>query len=318
MGKQHELISAQARQQNLVVQDYSIKFGDSILCVQHGKLEELYINGVPTSQLNHRGEYYCDNKQLTKTALEKLDLPHPKSVLIDVENQHDFHDFFIDGKQFVAKPIDGTNGCGVQLNINTPERLQAYLHEYVSNTNQIMLEEQVEGHDLRIQVIGGKLQAACIRKPAFVTGNGVDSLNSLIEKQQIVTTENNPSNQLLFDDETKQLLVEQQIELGDVPEKGREIQLKQLANMAQGAVAIDVTSDIHAAYQSWVTKLVDFLDIDYFGLDMMTINHIDNPHEHSKIIELNARADWLHHTFSLNRTHDIAKLLLQQFTQQTL
>ena len=80
--------------------------------------------------------------------------------------------------------------------------------------------------------------------------------------------------------------------------------------MAQGGIAIDVTQEIHPAYHQWVSALADFLGTPYFGLDIMTTDYSLDPYQHAKVLEINARAEWLHHTFSEVRTHDMAGMIL--------
>ena len=47
------------------------------------------------------------------------------------------------------------------------------------------------------------------------------------------------------------------------------------------------------------------------ALDAMTPDPGLDPVDHAHVLEINARADWLHHTFSERRTHDIPGLLLR-------
>ena len=47
----------------------------------------------------------------------------------------------------------------------------------------MLLEECVEGEDLRVVVIDHEVVAAAVRRPAAVIGNGAHSVAELIERQ---------------------------------------------------------------------------------------------------------------------------------------
>ncbi len=285
---------------------------ESFAVLEYNGRSELIKEGVPTSLINLRSQYYCDNKQLTKSAYEALQIPHPKSITFQSADEPAIAAFFREGQTYVCKPLDGTNGLGVVTDIQNMEMVKSYLDENQNLATRFMLEEQVGGEDLRIHVLGGKIIAACIREPACVIGNGKDDLKTLIAARRAVMHTQNPNNFLAIDQATKSLLAEQKISLEEVPAAQRKIQLKYVSNMAQGGIATDVTDDIHPVYHQWVADLSNYLNTGYFGLDLMTTNYAGDPNQYAEILEINARADWLHHTFSERRTHDIARMILEE------
>ena len=104
--------------------------------------------------------------------------------------------------------------------------------------------------------MGGKIVAACIREPAYVIGNGKDSLKSLVEKRSAAMQKQNPYNFLEIDNASRFLLAQQKIQLADIPEHNRKIQLKFVSNMAQGGIATDVTDEIQSFLQELsITRL---------------------------------------------------------------
>ena len=312
MSYQHRQLIERAKSLGIKVKDISNIMDTTFSVLEHHGVSELVREGVPTSWINVRSQFYCDNKQLTKLAYEILQIPHPKSVTFQQANEAALSRFFQKGQVYVCKPLDGTNGVGVITDIKSLDEVKSYYESHKALATTFILEEQIGGDDLRIHVLGGKIVAACIREPAFVVGNGTDSLEILIEKRREEMHTQNPSNFLEIDKATLDLLNQQNINLSDIPTANRKIQLKIISNMAQGGVATDVTDKIHPLYHEWVSALVKYLKTDYFGLDLMTKNYIENPIENTKVLEINARADWLHHTFSEHRTHDIAGMILKE------
>lgn len=308
---QHQLLLNTAQSLGINITDVSQLMQRDAAVLDHNNVSELIIDGVPTSWINARGQFYCDNKQLTKLAYEKLNIPYPKSITFHTPDEERIATFFKNNTTYVCKPLDATNGIGVVMGITSLKMVKRYFEEYKHLKTLFLLEEQIKGKDLRIHVIKGKIVAACIREPAYVVGNGSDTVLDLIEKRRKVMKTQNPNNFLVIDKNTENLIKRQNLTLESVPYEKQKIQLKYISNMAQGGIAIDVTPDIHSNFQQWVTALTNYLGMGYFGLDLITTDHTALPATHTKVLEINARADWLHHTFSEVRTHDMARLILK-------
>jgi cyanophycin synthetase len=310
MKIQHHLIIKEARKRGLKVTDVSTTVGSLATTIESGSKSELFVNGTPLSLINLRSLQYFDNKQLTKSALSKLNIPHPKSILFSSPDDSKISNFLENGKSYVCKPLDLGEGTGVEMNIKSSDEVSEYWNRNKNISTNFILEEQVEGDDLRVQVIAGKIVAVCTREPAFVIGDGVSDLNKLIENRRKIVQAANPMNDLTVDKATLKLLRHQNISLIDVPEKGKKIRLKEIANMSQGAVAIDITDELHPIFQEWIDRIVNFLNVDYFAIDFISSDFQNTPENQSIVLEINAKPEWLHHTFSEGRQHDIAGMIL--------
>lgn len=309
---QHKLLIEKAKHLGVKVTDVSEMMEFPFAILEHNGISELIRDGVPTSFINVRSQFYCDNKQLTKKVFEKLGIPYPNSIILSSRDFLKLEGFLKPNRRYVCKPLDGTNGIGVVTEISALSEIKRYSEEHGDLYHLFMVEDQLEGQDLRIQVLGGKIKAACIREPAYVIGNGKDALETLIEKRRAVMRKQNPANLLEIDSSSRKLLEQQKIQLRDIPDNDRKVQLKYVSNMSQGGIATDVTDEIHPIYHDWVEKMVDYLKVGFFGLDIMTINHKKNPVNNAKVLEINARAEWLHHTFSENRKHDMGAMILKE------
>ena len=211
---------------------------------------------------------------------------------------------------YVCKPLEEFGGTGVVMHISSFEELADYWYAWNERYDRFLLEEQKQGYDLRLQAIGGKLAAACIREPAFVLGDGKSSVASLMETRRDVIKQQNPSNQLVCDASTILLLQKQGLTLESVPQEDHKVRLSQLANMSLGAVATDVSKELAPLYRSWVERVADATGMGLFALDLMTTDHERSDTDTAWAIEVNALPEWLHHTFSEVRQHDIARMIL--------
>ena len=146
---------------------------------------------------------------------------------------------------------------------------------------------------------------------AYVLGNGSSTVAELAEARDRFVQSQNSKNRLQLDEVSYELLREQELELDSVPGAGREVRLKKIVNVGQGGHVIDVTDSIHPLYGDWIARIARRFGLSVFALDVITEDPGADPLGASRVIEVNGAAQWLHHTFSEGRTHDIATLVLR-------
>ncbi len=86
------------------------------------------------------------------------------------------------GLPVVVKPQYGNHGRGVATNLQSKEQVIAAFHAAREEGSSIILEQHAPGDDYRLLVIGGKLVAAARREPAHVIGDGISTVQQLIDK----------------------------------------------------------------------------------------------------------------------------------------
>ncbi|KAA3613880.1 MAG: hypothetical protein DWQ05_16525 [Calditrichaeota bacterium] len=314
MNLQHQKIIQAAERlciDVICLDDYGEK--DAVI-LRHNGREEWVVDGNFLSQLNLQNHLLCNNKQLTKEVFVRLDIPHPQSlVFADFENElAAIKKFWREGAIYVCKPLSGTEGEGVAMNISSLQQLENYWQNWRGKSDYFLLEEQVDGADLRLQAIDGKLAAACIREPAFIVGDGENSVESLIEKRREIIKKQNPANRIDIDASLMELLQQQKLSMQSIPDSGQNVQLKYIANMSQGARAIDVTDKIHPQYSQWLEQFADETGMRLFALDVIAEDCTIYKPGTAWALEVNPQPEWLHHTFSEGKTHDIAGMILEE------
>lgn len=287
---------------------------ENILLSKNGKATVFGASATPLDQLSCQAHFAASNKQYCKQLFERLKIAYPKSLVFEnLDSEKEKVKAFMKSNQtYVCKPLNGTEGEGVCMNIKQTEGIVEAWHFWKDKYRQFMVEEQVEGYDLRLQAIGGKIVAACIRDPASVLGDGKTKLAELIVKRQKEIQIQNPVNKLELDAASYELLKAQKLDLDSVPALDQKVQLKYVANMGQGATSIDITDEIHPDYNEWIARITEHLNLSIFALDVLTTDHRQAPN--SKIawaLEINGEPYWYHHTFSERRTHNMAKLILE-------
>ena len=309
---QQKIIAA-AKDLGITVEDLSEKWQTEVVKLSWGTQEELVFAGVVFSSLTFQAHFIAENKQLGKEVMASLGLPVLPGLILkkDRIDQAEVEAFLDQHGAIVCKPLAGTNGEGVGMDLGTVQAVMDHCAHLAEFTDRFLLEKQAVGKDLRLQAIGGHLVAACERVPTTITGDGRQTVRQLISQKASDAAANNPENTVLIDQQVLDLLNAKGFSLNSIPAIGRVVQIKKVANMAQGATAVDVTDKLHSRYGVWIEHIAAALNLPLFSLDLMVENFYDEPQEKASILEINAQPAWAHHTFSERRTHDIPRMILE-------
>jgi cyanophycin synthetase len=111
--------------------------------------------------------------------------------------------------------------------------------------------------------------AAVRRFPAYVTGNGKDSLRSLIRKKNIMTKKLDPVNEVPFDRETLRTILAKGFGYESVPKKGRKIEVRMNANYHTGGIVEVVTDRVSKDIVDTAKKIVCLAELPVCGVDFL-------------------------------------------------
>ncbi len=204
------------------------------------------------------------------------------------------------GFPVVVKPLAGHKGQGVTTCIESDDGVRKAFKRIVDGAKELgvafdgaLVENQVYGTDHRLLAVDGKCVAALERVPAYVDGNGSDTIEDLIavENSKEVRLDNarSPLCKINIDDDLKEYLSLQQLSLGSVPKEGERIVLRRVANVSAGGVSINVTDKIHPRNVKLVEDIAKFFAVKCLGIDVLA-EDISKPWDEGDfaIIEINA------------------------------
>jgi cyanophycin synthetase len=243
----------------------------SLIRFGHGrglKLMRASISGATS----HIAVETAGNKALTKALLEQAGVPVPKGGVIRSAAQAQAFAERIAGP-VVIKPLNGNHGRGVSLGVTGPAELAAAFTKAAALSRQVIIEQQISGHDYRVLVVGGKLAAVAERVPARVEGDGRRDLARLIEDLNADPRRGrgheNVLTKVALDHELARSLERQGLSLTDVPAPGRSVYLRQTANLSTGGQAIDRTDEIHPLNRAMAERAAAVIGLDIAGLDII-------------------------------------------------
>lgn len=211
---------------------------------------------------------WCQDKVLTLRRLASIGLNVPRQrVAGDPEADAEF---LRECGSVVVKPALGEQGRGISVDIRSAEDLPEAIKRAAAIGGHVVIEQFCQGQDLRIIVIGYKVVAAAIRRPAEVTGNGESTIARLIERQSARrATATGGESQIPMDGETERCLATQGLTMDSVPENGRHVQVRKTANLHTGGTIHDVTAELHPVLRDAAEAAARALHIPVVGLDFL-------------------------------------------------
>lgn len=233
----------------------------------------------------------CDDKSLTHRILHKAGLRVPRQIIYKDMNQA--LNCIKEWSSVVVKPASGEQGRGITVDLRTEEEVKQGVETALRHSHHIILEEFVQGRDIRIIVIDYEFVAAIERKPAFIMGNGKDSIRQLIERKNAhLVKKTNGESQIPITMETERLIRRQELEWHDILTDGQTLQVCKTANYHTGGTITDVTDEVSPFLRKIAEEASRALNIPVVGLDFLVP---DFAGEEYVIIEANERPGLANH-----------------------
>ena len=210
----------------------------------------------------------CDDKAVTRRVLTGVGLRMPRQAV--ATGGPEDAAFLARHGRIVVKPARGEQGQGVAVDLRTPEEVAEAVRRAQAMNPVVLLEEMVEGEDLRIVVIGHAVVAAAIRRPAQVVGDGRSAIRKLIETQsRRRAAATGGESRIPLDGETERCVRAAGHALDEVLPEGATLQVRKSANLHTGGTIHDVTERLHPTLAEAAVRASRALEIPLVGLDMI-------------------------------------------------
>ncbi|MCC6009086.1 MAG: N-acetylglutaminylglutamine synthetase, partial [Rhodobacteraceae bacterium] len=233
----------------------------------------------------------CDDKRVTRRIVAAAGVAVPEEAGADTPEAR--MALLKRHGSVVVKPARGEQGQGVAVGLGNPQEVEEAVERARAFCPDIVVEAHFEGTDLRLVVIDGAVVAAAIRKPAYIVGDGVTTARALIESQsRRRAAATGGESRIPVDAETERCLAAAGLDWDDIPEAGREVQVRRAANLHTGGTIVDGTDDGHPELVQAALRAARAIDIPVTGIDLM-IHSPERP-EHV-FIEANERPGLANH-----------------------
>jgi cyanophycin synthetase len=257
----------------------------------------------------------ASDKELTNQLLDAAGLPVPRSALATTAEDAVAAARRL-GYPVVTKPLDGNHGRGVNVGLADEDEVRFGFEQAREHSRQVLVEQHFEGADHRILVIGGKLVAVAKRVPAHVIGDGVSSLQALIERENLNPKRGEgheaPMTRITVDECLLRYIARSGLTLDTVPALGEIVMLRPTANISTGGSAIDLTEVIHPDNALIATRAAEIVGLDIAGIDFVAPDITRSVVETGGgIIEVNAGPGFRMHLYpSEGKPRNVAKPVL--------
>jgi cyanophycin synthetase len=283
------------------------------------------VRGVATTfeRDSHLDSDFTTRKDDCKAFLGTLGFPVPKgrivSTLKEALNAVDRI-----GYPVAVKPVVGHKGIGVTANVQTDDDLEAAFDRAVEAVEpdtpiRIIVEQSIEGNDFRLLCVDGKFVAATERQAASVIGDGMSTIEELIDRAnrslERSDTPTSPMGKVKVDDAMQRYLTEQSLSLDSVLERDRQVFLRKVANLSAGGLSIDATPTIHPDNIVLAQDVAQHFRLTCLGIDIIARDPSKSWKEGDfAIIEINAAPGiFMHLKPAIGNSVDVTSHLLRTF-----
>jgi len=234
----------------------------------------------------------ASNKEETKQLLASAFVPVPQGKKIQSKEELDAV-IELTGFPLVIKPLDGNQGKGITTNITSKKQAENAFQLAKNISGEVIVERYVCGQDYRFLVINYKLVAIAKRTPAMVAGDGISTIQELIDKansdprrgeghEKVLTT-------IKVDSVTESILAQKNLTLNSVLPNGEILILKDTANLSTGGTSRDVTDLVHPYNAFLAERIARLMNLNICGIDIVA-QDIQSPitEKNGAVVEVNA------------------------------
>ncbi len=231
------------------------------------------IQATVTSETRNIAVELASDKEETHKLLSDMGLPVPRQELVYSEREA-LRALQRIGFPVVVKPLNANHGRGVSINLGDKEAVKVAVGQARKHSRGVLIESFIEGLDHRLLVVNGELVAASKRVPGHVVGDGVRTIEALMEEvnrdprrgighEKVLT-------RLELDHQALRLLELKGYEAGSVPPEGEVVYLRSTGNLSTGGTAVDVTDQIHPDNREMAQRAAKAIGLDVAGVDFLT------------------------------------------------
>lgn len=213
----------------------------------------------------------CDDKRLTRRLVSEAGITVPRARLATFD-EGDVK-FLDEVGEVVVKPTRGEQGKGITVGITAdsgPEELANALARAREHYRDVLIEQRVQGDDLRLVVIDGRVVAAALRMPPEIIGTGEHSIRDLIAAEsRRRSAATGGESRIPLDGLTEATVAEAGWTLDDVLPQGTRLRVRRTANLHQGGTIHDVTAVVNQELCRVAVTAAEAIGIPVTGIDLL-------------------------------------------------
>lgn len=303
---------------------YTVTFYPSSPSTQSGIIKcekgnkEFHFKSTCTLLTPSLGVYAAENKVLTYSLLNAhaINTPEYVAMLSDADTPSEAYAMLKNFSELVVKPVQTNHGDGITIGITTKQRLDEavdYARRYCKAEDDIIVQQQVYGKEYRFLVVDGKTIAVAYRMPPYVVGDGISTIQDLIEQKNLDPRRGDAHSSILTKislDDVRHYGGKDFLNL--VPDDGKRVDVLATSNLSRGGEAVDCTDIASKELKAMAAMAAKTCFLGVAGVDIMTDDISSSSLKNSYVIEVNLTPGIRMHQFpSEGKPRDVASTIFR-------
>lgn len=238
--------------------------------------EKYYFMQTPISLIYQKNrcidnDIKYDNKWTFKKKLLINNIPCPiGKIFISKKNAYRYGVEL--GFPLVVKPVAASLSIHSLCNIQTLKELEKAIRIVKQVDFQVLIEQHIPGNVYRSLIINKVLIACVMRQPGSVIGDGISTLQELIDKKNKAARKDGKGNyryQIKTNSYLTKIIETQGVTLNTVISNGQQIFISKKVTMSSGAETSNVIHLMHPENRLLLERVHGMLKIPLTGLDFI-------------------------------------------------
>lgn len=221
----------------------------------------------------------ADNKTLAYEWMSQFDVSIAWSTIVndlDELRDQDMANWLKTHKKVVVKPESSSASRGLTLDITTVGDLKkaiAHAREATQFTDNILVQQQVAGEEIRLTLLDGKVVAVLLRQPLQVVGDGRATLGELIERENIERQKISSISMVPYGKVEDFIKPEFLARTKEVIANGEVLTLADSTLISGGASVFNIMDDVDPTYIQFAEQVVKRLGAAFIVMDLLTADY---------------------------------------------
>jgi D-alanine-D-alanine ligase-like ATP-grasp enzyme len=208
------------------------------------------------------------HKHLAYRLADYLHVTTPKTLCLDAADlEAPALQAMLRSAPLVVKPDRASLSRGLSTNVRTLEQLRDAVNLARQFSSKVLVQQQINFEEIRFVVVGNKVKAALLRQTPRVVGNGKDTVQELLSKENKLRA--GLKLPYLSYPQLEDQLISPSIALSDIPAAGEIVEINRRTMVGGGASIYNVLADTHPSYLKIVEKLATQLGNGFVVVDML-------------------------------------------------
>ncbi len=178
-------------------------------------------------------------------------------------------------KKLIVKPVDASLSRGLTLDLDKIEDVLPALElafEQSDKAHAALIQEQVDGQELRFVVMRGKVEAVILRESPRVVGDGASSIRQLIIEENKLRKDI-VVPYLSYPQLTADIIDASFLSDTSVPEIGNVVELGRGTMIRSGASIYNIMEQVDASYLRLAESIATYIGAAFIVLDVFVKDH---------------------------------------------